>query len=241
MHVSGHLCGGTGQAISYQASATLSVAGVPVMAAAVASSDIGGVVIAAPSALNQHLMGLTLDTSETVSATADLADVLVKVDIRPDAIYRAKLSGSSTADTAITAQSASSVSSGGITANITSLDDGAIWGYKGANMGQPSLRRADDTSGGVSISFDNAVASGDEFLIAPIFPGGQGIDASTGANKFCDLTSDSSQVDASVTVTDTDNFVLVEMEARDESGEGTTNSWYLLVSNNHVFGSGGIS
>jgi hypothetical protein len=211
------------------------------MAADEAGTDIGQVVIAAASALNQTHTGLTIDTTGTVSATADLADVLVKVDIRPDAIYRAKLSGSATADTAMSEQTASSASATGITANITSLDDGAIWGYDGANTGQTSLRQCDDTSGGVSISFDNAVASGDTFLTTPMMPSSHGIPVSTGANKCCDLTSDSSQVRGDVTVTDTDNFVLVEIEARGVADSGTTNSWYLLVSNQHTFASCNIS
>jgi hypothetical protein len=56
-----------------------------------------------------------------------------------------------------------------------------------------------------------------------------------------DLTTNSDQVRGDIAVTDTDNFILIEIEARGVADQGTTNSYYLMTCNNHAFGSSGVS
>ena len=240
MHVAGHLCGGTGVIKRYMASATMSTVGVPVVGTIISTTDIGNVIIAPKSALMQAMMGITIDTTGTVSATADLADTLVSVDVRPDAIIKTKISGGDAADTALTAQATTSADATGVNANgVTSIVDGSIWGYDGANTGQRSLRISDVVTGSVTISFDSAVASGDTFIVTGQAPGSIGIVA--GANAYMDLTANSDQVRGDIAITDTDNFILLEVEARGVADQGTTNSYYLMTSNNHAFGSSTVS
>ena len=231
MEVKSHLFGGAGVIKSYQAAATMLVAGMPVEGAAAGATDIGSVSPIGASAAHQPIVGVTISATGTVSATADEADTLVKVDIRGDQIIRAKASGSSTADTALTLLTcgASALTT---TADLVTIDDGFIVGYDGTNAG--ALRRADDAIGGVNLSWDTApTASTDRFIV------GQGYPAAATSAIHLDLTTDLTQIDSSSDITDTDTFVIVEMDFPSSmSGihDATTNTFYILGLNSAVFG-----
>lgn len=234
MEFAGTINGGAPVIKRYQAGTAITVAGIPLMAALAATTDLAMVEPMPASSATQPNAGLALDTAADVAATGLTAtsDILVSVAINPGAILRAKMSGGTASDTALTLQATTAASTDGtVTTGVTTLDDSAVWGYDGANAGV--LRRADDTSGSVSMNFPSAIASGDQFLVANAYPVAFG---AASANKFLDLTATLDQVRVDAAITDTDNFVIVEIEAKDISDSGDVNSFYHLVANNHVFG-----
>lgn len=229
------LGGGAPVVKSYMASATLSTAGIPIVGAVVATTDIGGVLAisnTAQAAGGSRQVGLTVGTTGTVAATGitNNSAIFVKAIVNPDAVYRAKLSGGATADTALSTTATTAADSTGVTlTGTTTIDDGVVWGYDGGNA--RIFRRADDTAGSVSINFPNAVASGDRFLCANAFMGACGVTT----QAFFDLTSNFAQINAVTVDSDNDNFLVVDWELRDVSEAGTTNSFYHIVPNNHGF------
>lgn len=234
MEVVGTIGGGGLVIKRFQAGTAVTVAGIPVTASIVATTDLAMVEPMPASAVSQLLAGIGLDTAPDVAATGltTASDILLSVVINPDALIRGKMSGGATADTALTATATTGASAGGtVTTGVTTIDDSAIWGYDGGNAGV--LRRADDAAGSVSMNFPTAIATGDRFLVANGYPL---YAAAASANAFLDLTSNLAQFDASASVTDTDNFVIVDLDARDVSEDGTTNSFYIVVANDHIFG-----
>ena len=239
MHVIGHVHGGAPIIKKFLASAD-TTPGVPLISAGVASgATTSGAVIAIANAAGAPLVGLGIDAVDFPSdpeaqLNAD-SDLFVTVDVRPDAIYRAKLSGGATADTALTAQTSASSALGITLTGVTTLDDGVVWGYTGANSG--SFRRADSTAGSVSIGFGKAVATGDQFLAAQGF---MGVYVGASDQSSFDLTSDFSQIDATTANSDNDNFTIFDWELKDFAGSGTTNSYYHLIAWAHIY-SGGVN
>lgn len=234
------LSGGAPLIKKYMAGTTISTAGIPLLGAVDAGTDLGSVEpITASSAVNTgSQVGLCLDTSGTVAATGitDSDDLMVSVIVNPDAVLRAKMSATSTADTALTIGTTTGASAGGtVTTGVTTFDNGVVWGYDGGNVGE--FRRCDDTAGSVSINFPNAIATGDRFLAVHGFPCSVEL-----TNWECyDLTTDLTQIVAETAVTDTDNFATVDMELRDLSETGESNSYYHLIANNHLFGSSSLA
>lgn len=234
MQVHGHVHGGTPIIKKFFASAQV-IQGVPVKSAELASAagDSGAVIIIANAAGNP-IIGLTNDANDTWPSNPEAqlntdVSLQVTVNVRPDAIYRAKLSGSATVDTALSNQACNAASALGITAaNVTTLDDGVIWGYTGANAGV--IRRCDSTAGSLSMGMSAAIASGDEFIAAQGFMGY----VST-SQAYFDLTSDFSQVRVDAADSDNDNFVIFDWELRDFAGTGVTNSYYHLLPWKHAF------
>ncbi len=95
---------------NYQMEATAIASGVPVMSDGDSLNSSGALPVTATSALN--CIGLSVDTDRTASTLAqvaagagDLSDgnnaSFVKTCINPDAVFRAKLSGGGTEDTAL--------------------------------------------------------------------------------------------------------------------------------------------
>ena len=234
MEVRGFISGGGPVIKRYQAGTTLSTAGIPVTGSITAATDLASVEPIGASAAAQALVGITLDTTGTVAATGitDSADLLVSVVVNPDAIIRAKMSSSATSNTALATTATTAADATGVTATgTTTITQGAVFGYTGANAGE--LRRADDTAGSVSINFPKAIANGDTFLAIHGFP----CCALASSNMFFDLTTDLTQVLAQTSVTDTDNFVCIDLEMNDASEDGINNSYYHLIANDHLFGS----
>ena len=224
----------------YMAGTTISTAGIPVLGAVDAGTDLGSVEpTTASTAVNTgSQVGLCIDTSGTVAATGitDSDDLFVSVIINPDAILRAKMSGGATSGTALATTAASSADSTGVTVTgATTFDNGAIWGYAGNNVGE--FRRADDTSGSLSINFPNGILTTDTYIAVHGFP----CSVELTDWECYDLTTDLTQVLAQTAITDKDNYATVDMEMNDSSVDGTTNSYYHLVANNHLFGSSSLA
>lgn len=234
------LSGGAPVVKRYMAGTTISTAGIPVLGAVDAATDLGSVEPAGATAVVNvgSQVGLCIDTSGTVAATGvtDDDDLFVSVIINPDAVLRAKMSGAATADTALSTTSATSADSTGATiTGATTFDNGAVWGYTGNNVG--SFRRSDDTAGSLSINFVNGILTTDTYVAVHGFP------CSVEATSWeCyDLTTDLTQVHAQTANVTNNNFATVDMELRDATDQGTTNSYYHLIANNHLFGSSSIA
>ena len=148
--------------------------------------------------------------------------------------WKAKMSGGSTSNTAITIQTNTVADSTGLLTTLalgTAYDDGYIWGYTGANAG---VLRKVTAVGGTNevpiIAFPYDIAVGDTFLAATFGPG---------ALNGCQLTSTLEQLDVTADIQSTDNFRVVEFEVKDSSDSGTTNSFAYLTIFDHLFAQGG--
>lgn len=234
------LSGGAPVVKKYMAGTTMSTAGIPVLGAVDAATDFASVEPAAYTTATGigSQVGLLLDTSGTVAATGmtDSDDLMVGVIINPDAVIRARMNAGSTSGTALTVTSATAADTTGETlTGATTIDNGAVWGYSGNNVAQ--YRRADDTAGSLAINFTNGILVADEYLACNGFPCGVEL-----TDFECyDLTTDLTEIDATTLVTDMDNFATVDMELNDMTDSGTSNSWYHLIANNHLFGSSSLA
>lgn len=230
-----HTMSGGGPVIKrYLAGESMQTAGVPIIGtgAAADNANSGGVqLIAAVGANVEAVVGLTIDTNSATpysdrdgQVNAD-ADVLISAVVNPDAVYRAKLAQGTTADTALTAvtATASATGDGGLSDIVAG---NAVWFLTGANAGAYPRRAADTTT--VVISFPSAIAAGDTFTTANGFAG-LGI-----ATGLCDLTSDLTQLDANTVAAD-GPFVFVDFDVRDASDDGVNNSHYLVMCDDHLF------
>lgn len=155
----------------------------------------------------------------------------VSVVINPDAVFRARLNEGATEDTALVVATMASADTTGLdvsSCDISVPDNSTVWGYEGANAGQVRFTSAADTFV-VAMPFD--IAAGDTFLFAEL-----GIGWAAGPT----LTTLLTQVDANTAGAAQDNFIVVEFELNDSSNSGRTNSYVLLVTQDHMFGCPGI-
>jgi hypothetical protein len=222
----------------YQAGTTISTAGVPLLGAVDAATDLGSVEVhgASEPVLPGTHVGLCLSTSGTVGATGvtDSDDLYVEVIVNPDLVIGARMCNGTTSGTALTIQAATAASSTGVIATgVTSYDNGAMYGVAGANAG--ALRRTDDASGGVAINYVNAIAIGDTFVAVNGFP----CSIEQTDWQCYDLTTDLTEAVATTEVTDRNDFATLDV--RFDPFTPALNSEYELVSNNHLFGSSSIA
>ncbi len=225
----------------YMAGTTISTAGIPLLGAVDAATDLGSVepmVATGTPTVGGSQIGLCLDTSGTIAATGMTsdADLFVSVIINPDAVIRAKMNNGTTSGTALATTSSSSAdSTGALLTGATTFDNGAVWGYTGSNVG--SFRRTDDVSGSMAINFVNAIATTDTYLAVHGFPCG----VELGSFESYDLTTDLTQIAAQTAIVVQNNFTTVDMELRDAEEDGASNSYYHLIANSHLFGSSSIA
>ena len=238
MEAMGTLSGNSVLIVKYMASATMSTAGVFLLAGDQVSADLGSFKLATTTtATTTPTLGVTIDTSGTIAATGTVeADLPVSVAVNPDLIIRVKMNSGSTEDTALTIGTASSASATGVAAaGVTTLKEGMMWGYDGGNKG--SMRRCDDTVGGVTINFPNAIAVGDRFIMASMFPG---VGTAAGLSNGPDLTTLRTQAVAqTINPGDNDSFFVFGVELGTTDDDGANNSFYQLVQNFHIFGNAG--
>lgn len=183
------------------------------------------------------MVGVCLDAGTYVTAQqtdGTSAEREVRVIINPDAVWRMRMSGGATANTALTLYPVTTESTDGLTIttgtawNSPDYDEGYAWGYDGANAG--SARKIVDagaTSATVLVAFDQDLAVGDNFLRCPYSPV-QGI--------LIQLTADLTQADASIVVGTGAHFKTIELELRDIADSGQTNSNVLALPTDHVWG-----
>lgn len=157
------------------------VAGCPAIAAA---TTAGGVAPMAAGTLAEYV-GLSLDTavyttSQAVIAAAGAPGVISLV-VNADPVIRLRMSGSTTAGTALPLITNSVASAGGTAVTITTGDivpnsptmlDGTLICLSGANVGiRRKITTVSATVFTVVVPFPYAIASGDTFTAVPYFPG----------------------------------------------------------------------
>jgi len=178
-------------------------------------------------------MGLALDTATYSSSQgASHAEGLVTVDVRPDAVIRALMSGGATENTQLTQLVNTSASTDGLTvtdADVGSADmvSGTVWCTKGANVGQSRAIATHNASQDfvVTVPFINDIAVGDEFLFCPYNEAG--------------LTDGAGNVQTSTLFTQADASIasgtggLATVVALELNGRG--DSYVLMQLGDHVF------
>ena len=181
-------------------------------------------------------VGVAIDTATyttTQSTTSDI-EAVATVIISPDAVYKAKMSGGATENTALQIFTVTTAAAAGLAPVLDdsvaspTMDEGTIWGYSGANVGlKRRITSVSSNTPTVTVPF-MPIAVGDEFLIAPFWYYGL---------PTVDLTTNLYQVDASAAA-DTAGaaFTVVDMDLRDKGGNGTTNSYVYLVFADHILG-----
>lgn len=228
----------------FQFGVTLTKAGIPFT---VPAAGTAGVVIGTTTGATD-LVGMSIDTgivgdwshtrdlnatySTTQGTGINSAQRMVSLIINPFAVWRWKMSGGATEDTALALQTVTTASSGG-TAITTAAewsnptyDEGYAWGFDGANAGaHRKVTSVSSTAGTVTIPFDYATVVGDNFLRCPFTPM-QGI--------TLQLTTALTQADASIAVGTGAPFRIVELDLRDSNDSGRTNSWVMAASNSHA-------
>lgn len=200
------------------------------------AADTAGLAIGTTTSA-ADMVGVNLNSATYVTAqTTDGTSTQRRLDliVNPDAVWRMKLSGGATEDTALALQTVTTASATGtaITTGTTwtgtEFDEGVVWGYEGANAGAyRKITSTSSTAGTVTVAFDRDTAVGDTFLRAPYWPI-QGL--------TIQLTTLLTQADASIAVGTGAQFKTVELELRDITDSGRTNSYVLAVATDHVFG-----
>ncbi len=194
-----------------------------------------GVVIATTTGA-ADMVGVNLDsatyvTSQQTDGTS--AERQLTLIVSPDAVWRMKMSGGATENTALDLQTVTTASATG-TAITTAAewssptyDEGFVWGYEGANAGQArKITSVSATAGTVTVAFDQDTVVGDTFLRCPYSPI-QGI--------TIQLTTLLTQADASIAVGTGAGFKTVELILNDISNSGRTNSFVLAMPTDHCF------
>ena len=230
MEVIGLLSGGAPVLKKYQIAAT-TIAGIPVMTPA---SSAGGLA-AATTTSAADMVGVTLDaaTYTTVQGTgSSSAERLVTVVINPDAIIKMKMSGGATEDTALALQAVTTASSGGTAVTTAAewsnptYDEGIVWGYDGANVGQVrKITTVSSTAGTVVIPFDYGTVVGDNFLRAPFWPMG---------TINVQLSTLLTQANAIIAVGTGAEFRVIDVILNDIGDSGRTNSFVVVVPGDHL-------
>ncbi len=237
MELFGLLSGGYPVIKKYQIGEAMATKGVPVV---VGGAGNAGLMLGDTTTASVDLVGVTLDSQATL-VTAQQSDNsdpsrVVAVVTNSDAMWRARLSGGAAADTALAIGTVDNAVSNGLTVDTnityTNFDEGSLFGYKGGSVG--ILRKiisVSSTIATVAVAFPIGSVVGDEFLHVPF---------SAGEVQFVQLTTNLDQVDASATVdTDNNNFRVIELEMKDASEVGVSNSSVILVAFDHLFAAGG--
>ena len=175
MEFIGLLSGGAPVIKKYQVSASLTRAGIPLLA--VASSEAG---LNLPSTTGvADMIGCNLDlaTYATAQVAGGSPEALASVIISPDAIWKALMSGGAASGTAETTLAITTASTDGLTITTASewsnptYDEALAWCVSGANVGQKrKVTSVSSTAGTVTVAFANDIAVADVFSRAPVYP-----------------------------------------------------------------------
>lgn len=232
MEYVGRLGGGAPLVRKYQVNSTFANAGV--IARAPGAGNAGVVISTTTSAADS--VGLSLDTATYVTAqqTSGSAERLLSVVCNPDQIIRALLSGGATEGTALTLLPITTATTDGLDITTGSAwdsptyDEGIAWFYDGANAGAArKVTSVSSTAGTVTVAFDRDHQVGDNAMRAPFYPLG---------TATVTLTTNLTQVRADVAVaTNTAELRCLDVELKDQGGEGRTKSAALFVLNDCIF------
>lgn len=230
MEFSRLLSGGAPTIKKYQVAASVSVLGIPLLAAADATA---GLALATTTSL-VDMAGINLDlaTYGTAQVAGGTPEALVSVIINPDAVLKIFMSGAATAGTAETTRAETTGSATGLTVttgntwNSPETDEGSIWGVSGANAGQlRKITSTGATSATVTVAFANDIAIGDAFGFAPVSPM---------TLQTITLTSDLAEFRQDVAVA-TNTGAMVCIELRPNNWLGTPGRPFgLFVARDHI-------
>lgn len=185
------------------------------------------------------MVGVNVDTAAYQAAqNADGTDnaALMGVIINPLAVWRCKMSGGATENTALSLQTVTTASTDGLTITTAAewsspeYDEGIVWGYDGPNAGvYRKLTSTSSTAGTVIQAFPRDTVVGDNFLRAPYNFGG---------TTTVQLTTLLTQADASIAVGTGATFRVVDMLLRAKDKDGRTNSFIYIQTSDSVFAAG---
>jgi len=218
-------------AMDFQVNETMSTAGVPVLEPGAGNA---GVILASTTA-SANMVGVTIGTATFVTAQqtdGSSAERLVKVIINPDAVWEMLMSGGAAEGTALALQAVTTATTDGLDVTTAAewsnptFDEGAVWGFDGANAGQiRKITAVSGTAATVTVAFDNDHAVGANFLRAPYWP--------LDSNRI-QLTTLLTDADASIAVGTGATLRCIEIRQGDLSNEGRTKSYVLAISDDHV-------
>ncbi len=181
------------------------------------------------------VVGVSVDAatySTTQSSDGSDIEAEVAVVVSPDAVFKVKMSGGSTEDTALALQEVTVASATGLVITTgaewssPTYDQGHVWGYDGANVGMKRMiTTVDSTTGNVLVPFHDT-AVGDNFLRCPYAPG---------ATVAMQLTALFTQANAIIAVGTGAPFTCVKLSLQDSSDEGRTNSYVYVVAGDHLY------
>ena len=206
---------------------TVANAGIPVLA-----PGAGGEGLATSTTTSAaDMVGVAIDTATYTTSQSTVADIeaAATVIISPDAVWKAKMSGGATENTALQVFTVITASAGGtapvLDDSVASpqMDEGVIWGLSGANVGVK--RRIESTSSAtptITVPF-LPIAVGDTFLIAPYWYYALGPNVQLSTLLY--------QADASIAVGTGAEFQIVDMDLN-----GRSDSYVYLLADDHVLG-----
>jgi hypothetical protein len=216
----------------YQIAATVSNAGVPLL---IPAADGAGLAAATTTSM-ADLVGCNIDTATYVTAQqtdGTSAERTVSVIVNPDAVWKALMSGGATEGTALTLYDVTTASSTGLVVTTgdswtsPEFDEGVVWDYDGANVGQArKITSTSSTAATVTVAFNNDTVVGNNFMRAPYWPP---------QTLTVQLTTNLYQADASIAVATGAQAKAIELILNDLSESGRTNSYVLFVSTDHVY------
>ena len=170
MKVAGHWGGGASILKRYRLSGSILNAGI---VAIYAPGAVSGVLPSTTTSFADS-PGLALDTGTYSTTQSATVEGTVTIDIRPDAIISAKMSGGATENTVLTTLSNTSADTTGLI--VTDADVGTntslygtVWCIGGGNVGQSRTITAFNSAVDIRVvvPFTNTIAVGDTFLWAP--------------------------------------------------------------------------
>lgn len=207
----------------YPVAASLA-AGIPVLNAAA-----GGAGVATSTTTSAaNMVGVTTDaaTYTTTQVVGTDVQALITVIVNPLAVWRCKMSGGATENTALTVHTIDTANSAGTSVEgdqtMTNFDEGVIWGLTGTNVGR--YRKITSVSGAhatVTVPFD-PISVGDTFLFAPYM-------VADVAGNNVQLTTNLTQADASIAVGTGAAFRVVDWELN-----GRSNSFIHIFADDHI-------
>ena len=237
MFNAGHLSPGSPLLKKMKLGAAQANAGIIVMGGA--GTSVGVIPVTTTSFANAY--GLAEDRG-IYSTTQGDAEGLVTVNVRPDQVIKALMSGGATEGTALTVLVTTSASAGGTVvtdADVGSndMDGGTVWGLSGNNVGlsRGITAHSGSTSITVTVPFPRAIATSDEYLFCPYNIAGTGAAGADGPG-FLQTSTLFTQADASIASGTGGEVSVVDLELN-----GRSDSYVLFVLRDHVHNSAALA
>ena len=229
MIAAGHLSGGASLLKKLKLGAAQADPGIIVIGGAGASLGV----IPCTTTSFDSAYGLAQDEGVYSSTQGD-AEGLVTVNVRPDQIIKARMSGAATDGTVLVSHTNTSASAGGtvLTAAVGThdIDGGVIWCVSGNNVGlsRQITAYSSNTSVTVTVPFPRAIAVGDIFHIIPWNIHGTGANGADGCG-FVQTTTLFKEADSVIASGTGGEVSVVDLELN-----GSGNSYVLFKLRNHV-------